>query len=97
MTPGTVNVDAVTFLHCDRLAEASSTPTATLSCAGTLGSIARPESSEQSNAFWQPMRFRSFRRTSAAYSGVRPGRKLGPDDNSHKFHSIAVFPDGTVA
>ncbi|MEN4447505.1 hypothetical protein [Mycobacterium sp. SM3041] len=87
----------MTFLHDDQLAEVSSTPTAALSCAGTARSIARRESTEQSRLFWQPMRFPSLRRTSAAYAGVRPGWKLGPEDNSHKFHSIAVFPGRNVA
>ncbi|KAB7761837.1 hypothetical protein [Mycolicibacterium mucogenicum] len=85
------------FLHDDQLAEVSSTPTAALSYAGTVSSIARHESSEQSSILWQPMRFRSFRRTSAAHAGVRGGRKLRPEDNSHKFHNLAVFAGRNVA
>ena len=87
----------MTFLRDDQLAEVSSTPTASLSYADTAGSIARHESSEQSSVFWQPMRFASYRRTSAAHAGVRGGRKLGPEDNSHKFHNLAVFPGSNVA
>ena len=94
MSPGAVTVDAVTFLHYDQHAEVSSTPTAALSYADTAGSIARHESSEQSSVFWQPMR---FRRPSVADAGVRPGRKLAPEDNSHKFHIFAVIPGRNVA
>lgn len=85
------------LLRYDQLTEVPSAPSVALSCVGTLGSIGRPKPSQQSNVVWQPTRFRSFRRSSAAYVGARLGRKLGPEDKSHKFHIIAVAPGRTVA
>ncbi|TDK93029.1 hypothetical protein [Mycolicibacterium mucogenicum] len=87
----------MTFRYDDQLAEVSSTPTAALSYAGAGSYMARHASSEQSSILGQPMRFRSFRRPCAAHAGARLGRKLGPEDNSHKFHIFAVIPGRNVA
>jgi hypothetical protein len=66
--------------------------TAALSCAGTITSAWKD--TERSDR--QPRCFRLFRQASAPLVGERPGRKLGPEDNSHISLSFAVCPAGNV-
>jgi hypothetical protein len=62
--------------------------TAGLSCAGTIASVWKD--TERSDR--QPRCFRLFRDASAPLVSERPGRKLGPEDNSHISLNIAVCP-----
>jgi hypothetical protein len=67
--------------------------TAALARAGII--TAGRENTERSDR--QPSCFRLFRQASAPFMGERPGRKLGPEDNSHISLNIAVGPARNVA
>lgn len=72
---------------------------ASLSCADTnITSIVGLWSVDESRSFSQSRCFRpSLRHPSAPSVGVCAGRKLGPEEQSYKSLSLAVFPDRNVA
>ncbi|WP_454787893.1 hypothetical protein [Mycolicibacterium lutetiense] len=71
--------------------------TASLSCAGTVGAKGIARQSVERDALWHPRGFRSTRlQTSTRSMGARPGRKHGPEEQSHKSLIVAVVAGGNV-
>jgi hypothetical protein len=68
-----------------------------LSCAGTISADASVWNLAERRGFSQPICFRSFRQPSALPVGECPDRKQGPEENSHKYLSFAIFPARNVA
>lgn len=91
--------DAVT-MYCDGyvlLAGMRDASTASLSYAGTVGAKGLVRQSVEGDALWHSSCFRSTRlQTSTRSKGVRPGRKLGPEGQSHKSLNFAVVADRNV-
>jgi hypothetical protein len=81
----------------DLLAGMHAASTAALSCAGTGNAIAAGWMMPERRSSRQPRCFRLFSQPSAPAVGVRPGRKQGPEENSHKYLSFAVIPARNVA
>jgi hypothetical protein len=79
------------------LAGMQTASTVALSCAGTISSNASVWNMSERHGDSRPRRFRSFRQPSAPVVGESPGRKHGPEDNSHISLSIAVCPAGNVS
>jgi hypothetical protein len=71
--------------------------TVALSCVDSISAVAAVWTAEEPRSLQRPRCFRSFRQRSAPLVGVRPGRKQGPEDNSHKSHSSAVSPARNVS
>ncbi|MCV6992844.1 hypothetical protein H7I87_01080 [Mycobacterium timonense] len=85
------------FRHDDLLAGIPAGSTVALLCAETISVNAAARTMKERLGFSQPMCFRSFRQPSAPPVGVRPGRKQGPEENSHKYLSLSVCADRNVA
>jgi hypothetical protein len=67
-----------------------------LSCAGAIGTDVAVWTTEDRHDFSRPRCFPSFRQPSALSVGVRPGRKQGPEENSHEYLINAVVPARNV-
>jgi hypothetical protein len=85
------------FRHDDLLAGMHAASTVVLSCAGTISTNASVWMQTERRGLSQPRCFRSFRQPSAPLGGVRPGRKQGPEENSHKYLTFAVCAARNVA
>jgi hypothetical protein len=81
----------------DLLAGMRTASTVALSCAGTISAIAAVRTMPERRSSRQPRCFRLFRRPSGPAVAVRPGRKQGPEEKSHRYLSFAVFPARNVA
>ena len=91
--------DGVTMFcdECLLLAGMHDASTVSLSYAGTVGAKGIARQSVERNALWHPRCFRSTRlHTSTRSMGVRPGRKHGPEEQSHKSLNFAVVAGGNV-
>ena len=71
--------------------------TVALLCAGKNNAKAAVWTLGEPFSFQRPRCFRPFRQPSAPLVGVRPVRKLGPEDKSHKSLSSAVSAGRNVA
>ncbi len=72
--------------------------TASLSCAGLAGTKGIARQSVVRNALWHRRCFRPTRlQTSTRSVGARPGRKHGPEEQSHKTLNLTVAADRNVA
>lgn len=84
----------VTMFQLDRISAGTpSASSADLSWQETVKGYALPQVSVEQISFSQPSCFRSFEprlSTRSIPKGERPGRKQGPEHNSHKSLSIAV-------
>lgn len=81
----------MTMIHRDGLL--AGMQTASPAASSWLESVIEAQELTQSTSrdYGQPRRFRSFQYLhSARLIGERPDRKQGPENNSHKNHSIAV-------
>ena len=67
------------------------------SCAGTVSGIVAVWTPSERRSSRQPRRFRLSSHLSAPLVGVCPGRKQGPEENSHKYLNFAVIPARSVA
>jgi len=81
----------------DLLAGMRTASTVALSCAGTISAIAAVRTMPERRSSRQPRCFRLFRRPSGPAVAVRPGRKQGPEEKSHRYFSFAVLPARNVA
>lgn len=104
MSPLADTVESVTMIRRDNYALAwmHRASSAALSCAD-FTSQSVPSSwtaqAERHGAVSQPSRFRLFRheQPSAPSVGVRPDRKLGPEEQSHKSFTFSVCAARNVA
>ena len=89
--------DRVTmFRHRRLLAGMHAASTVAVSCADITGTSASVSIPTERRDFGQPRCSHSFREPSARATGVRPGRKNGPEENSHKYLNFAVVPGRNV-
>jgi hypothetical protein len=98
VTHGCYRGSMTVFRHdYDLLTGMHAASTLALSCAGTISAIAAVWTMSERRSSRQPRCFRLFRQPSAPSVGVCPGRKQGPEENSHKYLSFAVLPARNVA
>ncbi|MCV7361480.1 hypothetical protein [Mycolicibacterium neworleansense] len=81
------------FCDDDVLAGMRYASAASLSYAGTEGAKGIAWQSVERNALWHRSCFRSIR----LQNSVRPGRKRGPQEQSHKSLNLVVVADRNVA
>jgi len=84
------------FRHRRLLAGMHAASTAAVSCADIIGASASVSVPTERRDFGQPSCSQSFREPSARAMGVRPGRKNGPEENSHNYLNFAVVPGRNV-
>ena len=98
VTHGCYRGSMTVFRHdYDLLTGMHAASTVALPCAGTTSAIAAVWTMSERRSSRQPRCFRLFRQPSAPSVGVCPGRKQGPEENSHKYLSFAVLPARNVA
>lgn len=79
------------------LTEMLAASTVAVSCANENGVKAAVWALQEELGLQRLSCFRLFRQHSIPSVGVRPGRKLGPEEKSHIALISAVFPDRNVA
>src|SRR5438105_2067121 len=85
------------FRHDYALLTGMPASTVALSCAGTTNAIAAVWTMQERRSSRQPSCFRLSSQPSTTSVGLRPGRRQGPDENSHKYLSVAVRPARNAA
>jgi len=99
MPNSTATVDFMTMFRgdYDLLAGMHKASSAALSCAELRNVAVWMMQAERRGGVGQPSRFRLFRQPSAPSVGVRPDRKLGPEEISHEYRTIGVCAARNVA